>query len=417
MKILWLINTIMPAQAQKYNLPGTSMGGWINGMLEALRDKNIEISICAVSRGVQETQFFSEEEIGYYTVPWEENLTPAFKSLLEEYKPDLVHIFGTEYAHTLAMQKAADPSRTLVQIQGLVSACGEKYFEGLPVKCQAPGFARKRAAKKLGGMLMVQEQAIFLESGQRELESLSLAQHVLGHTSWDCAQSARLAPMAQYHSFPEVLRKSFYTGKWNYDDCEKHTVLISQAGYPIKGFHQFIKALPELAKKYPDIHVYVGGDVPPHDTPARRKTYEYIFDYYGYLMEELRRTNMEKHVTFTGILTEEKMKERFLKSHVFASCSSIENESNSLSEAKLLGVPSVSSYVGGVVDRIQHGKDGFFYPFAEPDMLGYYIGRIFDDHQLAMQLSDNSYENSHKLNDPEVCSKALVDIYHSVVAR
>ena len=40
---------------------------------------------------------------------------------------------------------------------------------------------------------------------------------------------------------------------------ERHSVLVHQAHYPIKGLHFVFEALGKLKKKYPDIKLYVAG--------------------------------------------------------------------------------------------------------------------------------------------------------------
>ena len=69
----------------------------------------------------------------------------------------------------------------------------------------------------------------------------------------------QMAPNAQYYHNNEVLRKSFYDGKWSFDNCEKHSIFISQATTPIKGLHIMLRAMPLIKKKYPDVKLYVAG--------------------------------------------------------------------------------------------------------------------------------------------------------------
>lgn len=82
-------------------------------------------------------------------------------------------------------------------------------------------------------------------------------------------------------------------------------------------------------------------------------------------------------MVFTGILSEEKMIEQYLKSNVFVLPSVIENSSNSLGEAMLLGMPCVATNTGGTMDILEHKKEGFLYPYTEPAMCADYISRYF----------------------------------------
>lgn len=92
----------------------------------------------------------------------------------------------------------------------------------------------------------------------------------------------------------------------------------------------------------------------------------------------IRQYKLEKHVTFLGTLNPEDMCMAYINTHIFVSASSIENSPNSVGEAMILGVPTISSDVGGVKNMLVHEQEGYIYPFDEPYMLAYYIKKIFE---------------------------------------
>jgi len=114
-------------------------------------------------------------------------------------------------------------------------------------------------------------------------------------------------------------------------------------------------------------------------------------------------------------LDEAEMVNRYLQSHVFVSASTVENESNSLSEAKALGVPVVASYVGGVIDRIEHGSTGFFYQHDAPYMLAHYISTLFRDSELCQRFSANERAASLDLNDAARNAQLLMETYANIL--
>ena len=75
------------------------------------------------------------------------------------------------------------------------------------------------------------------------------------------------------------------------------------------------------------------------------------------------------NVRFLGPFDAPAMRDRYLRTHVYVSPSTIENSPNSVGEAMLLGCPVVSSNVGGVSDLLYHGKEGFLYQTSAPYML------------------------------------------------
>ena len=115
-----------------------------------------------------------------------------------------------------------------------------------------------------------------------------------------------------------------------------------------------------------------------------------------------------------GALKAEEMKRRYLKSNVFVSASTIENSPNSVGEAMILGVPTITSDVGGVKDMLKHGDDGFIYPVDETYMLAYYVDRIFSDDGLAQKLGRNARNHAIITHNRERITAEVLDTYKKV---
>ena len=67
------------------------------------------------------------------------DLEDYFKLIIDDFQPDIMHVFGTEFPHALASVRIFnDPDHTLIGIQGLISACARVYMADLPMKVQRP---------------------------------------------------------------------------------------------------------------------------------------------------------------------------------------------------------------------------------------------------------------------------------------
>ena len=421
MKVLLVCNTALPEIEKKYHLAASKPESWLLGHVAALgKVPGVQIAMCFPIRPHQESITAVIDDIRYYSyvrypdmLSYSDATEQEFADIFKKEMPDIIHAFGTEFVHTLAAVNAARKCgmihKLVISIQGLVSMCGGyHYYAGLP-----PYAVCARTIRDVLKRDSIRKQRNgFVRRGEFEKEAIRKAVHIIGRTDWDHACVTQINPNIHYHFCNETLRESFYEHHWSLDACEKHSIFVSQANYPLKGFHKMLEAMALIVKKYPDARLYTTGVDPTQAKTflkKQRQTY-----YMRYLAQKIQKLGLEGNVVFTGYLEEKAMCERFCKSHVFVSPSSIENSPNSLGEAMLLGVPCVASDVGGVKNLMRHNEDGFIYPFDEPYMLAYYVDKIFSGDDLAQSLSEKAKAHAAVTHHRKINADRMMQIYKDI---
>lgn len=419
-RVLWLCNAIIPQVSEKLNVNTGTGGGWLN-QLSDIFDKRDDIELCIVA------PFLQGDELAHITFgnksefygfpkkihePWiyDDSVEGVFARILAEFKPDLVHIFGTEFPHTLSMVRAFNnPDKTIIHVQGIISAISKHYTAFLPEKVvkrySFRDFIKRDNIEK--------QQDKFALRGEYEIEAIKKVRQVFHRTEWDEAVIKGINPEACLHYAQEMMRGSFYSGTWNYEDCEKYSIFISQGNYPLKGLHIMLEALRSVKELYSGVKLYIAGDDILTVGSFKEKIRE---SYYSkYIRRLIIEWNLTENVEFTGPLSEEKMKQRYIKSNVFVSASSIENSSNSVAEAMLLGVPIVSSFVGGCTSLIEHGVNGLLYQADAPYMLAYYICEVFQNKDFAKSIGKKEVEKARMLYDKELIVENILQTYKEML--
>lgn len=377
MRVLWITYDIFPEAktliSQKTVLRGT--GGWMLGLANSLIENKateIEISVASVSPLVKELTILKGEHITHYVIPIGKGISKnnkeheqALKTVYETARPDIVHIHGTESSLGLSFLNACPEAKTVVSIQGLTSICHRYFNYGI-------GFWHILKNCTLYTLLrrgtIFHQKRIFRIKGENEVAIIKKAKHIIGRTEWDKAHCWAINPNAEYHFCNETLRDDFYSGEyWEYKKCNKHTIFLSQAWYPVKGLHMLLMAMPLILREYPDTIIKIGGI---NITSRKNLKERFCISNYGKIVSGLiKKYSLENNVQFINPLNALEMKEEYLRCNVFVCPSTIENSSNSLGEAQTLGVPCVSSYVGGTADMIPNDACGKLYRFEEIEML------------------------------------------------
>lgn len=244
--------------------------------------------------------------------------------------------------------------------------------------------------------------------GKWEIEAIKNVGHIMGRTEWDKACTTQINTQGVYHYCAEMLREEFYEGQWNYENCQKHSIFMSRASYPVKGLHFALEALYIVKQQFPDVKLYIAGADLLH-LGIRENSYARI------IKNKIKKLHLENNVEFIGNANAEEMKKRYLRANVFVSASTIENSPNSVCEAMILGVPVVSSDVGGVSSLLRHGGNGYLYSADAPYMLAWYIEKIFNEKENIEETFTREGQNVAKMrHNKEMIMKNLIEIYKNI---
>ena len=407
-RVLWLCNIVLPEICDQFLFKRAEIGGWIDGLWQNVKnDPAFYFAICVPIQKVENCQDGEIDNYRYYSFfdSMYENkileMQRRFEDIIDDFKPDVIHIWGTEYLHTYSMIRAAEKcgllGHIMVHIQGIVSAYYNHLYSGLTQKM----INDNRLIKSIEDYY-----DDFKNRSEYEKKSLVKVPYILGRTDWDKTWTSVISCSSEYHHVGEILRKEIYenAGTWDVKNCIPKTIFISQASYPIKGLHLIINSLARLKNIYSELKVRIAGANPL-----------YMDNLYGeYIREMILSMNLEDTIEFIGFKKTAEMVEEYRKANVYLSSSIIENSPNSLCEAMLIGTPVISSNVGGVNSLVTSGKDGYLYSINEMEVMEKYIQEIFGDERLATSLSKNAVLSmSKKMNIKDIVSK-MIKLYREV---
>ncbi len=432
MRVLWVCNIILPIIAQELGIEYSVREGWLTGTLNrqiASNNGDIKLGICfpvseemaglhknfSFSNSSNEASGYSIECFGFledlkHPEIYDNTLETQFQGIIEAFCPDMIHVFGTEFPHTLAVAKAfGNPEKTLIGLQGIISLCADSYCADLPDKITH--YATFRDFIKQDNIEKQQEK--FRLRGRNEVEALKLVNNITGRTAFDQKAAADINPDAKYYSMNETMRSPFYHDKWELAYCRKHRIFFSQADYPLKGFHYLLQAMPKILLHYPDTEIVVAGNSVVNYKSIKDKIR--IGGYGKFLRSYINDWELEDRIEFLGQLSEEEMKEQYLLCHTFVCASSLENSPNSVAEAMLLGVPVIASNIGGIPSLITDNKDGLLFPKGNVEQLSSRIIELWDNEELQNRLSTNARVRAARTYNPDKNYERLLEIYHCIV--
>ena len=385
-------------------------GGWLDLPAELLYENpEVDFSILYSDLSSPDTDRksggFSFHSFG------DKNCRERMESVISAEKPDLIHIHGAEFFHSLIAVEVCEKlgliDRCIVSIQGIISEYAKHYADGVPE--QIVNSYTFRDFIRQDNIAKAQEA--YAKRGRAEIETLKKAKNISGRTDWDRETCLQINHFLNYYYCNETLRPSFYKVSRDEHSVIPHSLFFSQYTSPVKGFHFLLEAMPEILDIYPDAKIFVtGGDLLKTDLQQRLR----LTSYNKYLISLIKKNRLYNSIVFLGDLSEENMCRQYLASEVFVSASTLENSSNSICEAMITGCPVVASASGGTPSMIESTEEGLLYQYDDPSALADSVCRIFTDTGKASAMAEEAMARAKERHDPQKNMQRLLQIYGEI---
>jgi len=416
MRVLWFSNT--PSLASAFLNDNKVIIGWIASLeKEVAKVEVIELGV-AFHYGYSDKKQFSIGKTKYFSFPfpiiskghkrgilsrWKHKIEPVnvidnYLEVVQSFKPDLIHIFGTENSFGSVIDKVNVP--VIIQIQGNLSVYEKKWFSGLN-KCTILRYSSIKAFLFGYGIWHLYYQ--FKKRSIREQESMKKCTYFIGRTDWDRRITRVMSPKSTYFHCDELLREDFLKSRiWVKPNNSQIIVHTTVSSVVYKGIEIIIE-IAEIIKKNNllPIHWYIAGLNGKEEViKIIEKSFSVKFDDSG--------------IKFLGKLKPNELVEALLKTDCYVHTSHIENSPNSVCEAMILGVPVVATYAGGTSSLITDNLDGLLVQDGDPySMLGA-IYELCQNDLLYNKISKNAVVRAKNRHNPDKVINDLSFIYKSV---
>lgn len=396
-------------------LKGT--GGWISSLETALleSDKSIELGVVFVHS--EDLQPINRDRVTYYPVyrpleskvqklyhrwfrseeKYEDGLVRQMVDYVEQFKPDIVHVWGCENFYVKILKYIHYPS--VVHIQGLATTILEHYMpQGIGISDIAlqDNFVDRYIFRR--GNLY--DYNSFYRRAETERNIAKYITNWIGRTEWDRASAYCLAPQAKYYHCDELMRNEFYEHQWQYHYNGKLIIQSSISNTWYKGVDVVLRTAQTLKSLGVDFEWNVYGTTESSS----------IVRFFS------RRYHIEPksvNVNLLGYVDGATIMQGLLKSDVYVHPSYIENSSNAIAEAMILGVPVVAQYIGGNTTMLKDDSGVLVQP-NDSSAMAYAILQM-RNRDVAEYYSQNGRKSAISRHDRNKVVADLLTAYKSII--
>lgn len=420
MKVLWFTNTPVGAQ-EKLSGDPIYGGGWLNALSEELA-KNPEIELHIAFYLNQEMSPFQWKGITYHPVKMDSSTTlhrivwrdlnaysdkldraalPHLRKIIDDVKPDLIHIHGSENNFGLIAESSLS-CPVVLSIQGIISIYNFYFFRGYSK--QEINSAETLRTRIIGNGTSTREIA-FRRKGARERSFLKRIPNIIGRTFWDKAATLAINPQRRYFEVGEILRDVFYQSRWDKTHFTTPLVItstLSIASY--KGLEVVFQTSKILQEAGFSCQWNVIGYGP--DDQMTRLCEKKV----GHGAKSL-------NIQMLGFKNAQEMVSILQDTDLFVQVSHIENSPNSLCEAMLMGIPCIASFAGGTASILENNVEGRLVQDGDPYTLAGMIMEMASDFESAKKMGDRAHDTAVKRHNPIFVCNQLLNVYNTLLSE
>jgi len=325
--------------------------------------------------------------------------------VIRDFKPDIIQCFGAEWPYGAIAESVDIP--VVIHLMGFLNI----YYPAIEMaRGYHPDQNSFRTRFRSFPRRLLSSAKRKNDGGSPNEQNSSFEQHVMevnhyffGRTEWDRNIAKYYSPGSRYFHIPEAVKSFFFNTdhQWKYHFDGKLRLFTMSSGDDRKG-NEIILRTAEILKKV--VKLDFVWEIAGHP------------EFFSYFEKKTGISAEEVNIRLVGMLDDKSILNHFEKSDLFIHPSILDNSPHTICEAQLVGVPVLSSNVGGVPQLIEDGKTGFLYPYNEPHTLAFLIANIFKDHDLLTQISENSRTMAHIRHDPDAIAADLFKAYQTIIA-
>lgn len=411
MRILWF--SVSPSL---YSVNGNNYGlGWIGSLERIVRaDKEIELAIAFEHKD----EVFKVEQNGvtyypmnvfrdrhdierrhYHTDIEEFLFMPHCQRVIDDFKPDVIQVFGSEWCFGLIQEYVDIP--VVIHIQGSMPPYQNALFP--------PGYSwrEEHADIPWWNFRWKYRQTLWhkksMEIVTREERILRGCKYFMGRTDWDYALSRLYAPESHYYKCWEALRPMFIdeTFQWAPDNSRNKYIIVSTGPSRLKGMDVILKTAKLLKENSNlDFEWRIIGADQVHLSEHERK--------WGI-------DSTKNNVRPLGVLDGEGVCQELLGCDLYVLPTYIDNSPNSVCEAMCLGIPIVSTLTGGIPSLIENHRTGELVPCNDPYTLAYTLRMLLVDMDRRMQYGKAAREIALQRHNPTSILNTIKMVYKTLI--
>jgi glycosyltransferase involved in cell wall biosynthesis len=406
MRVLWFSPTPSLFDEKKY-------GGWV-ASLELIFRKYLKEYELGIAFEYNNADFkVVKNSVTYYPITEHESVSDylnkklgrpyaldgyfnTLKKIIDDFKPDIIQCFGTEYAYGLISKKVKIP--VVIHMQGFLNIYN---FEDALSYSRFDRFYYK-PFQPMAMYHSIFDKKVFDYKSRIERMVMKSNHFFTGRTNWDKNIVKYYSPGSHYYYCAEAIRPAIYNSerRWEWKDNVPTLVTITQAGN-LKGNEMILRTAFLLKKVFNyNFNWRVAGDKSSF-LKFERKT--------GINHEDVG-------IELLGMISAEEVVNELVSATMYIHPAIIDNSPNSLCEAQIIGCPVIATNVGGIPDLVQDGVTGWLYPYNEPHTLAFKIMNVVSDKELLSTVSHNEIDVATKRHDPEGISKTISDVYNEIIS-
>ena len=330
------------------------------------------------------------------------------KQIIDDEKPDLVHIWGTEKFWASIYRKGYIEVPTVLDIQGLLAPYTEYYYGGLSLKEIFKSIHLKELLMPSRNLFHKKE--VFRRRGVSETANIKTFHHISYQSQWVRNYLTFVNPTAHLYPTKIMLRKAFMNSqKWEYREVGDSPVIFStcSAAVTYKGMHIIIKAIALLKDKYPHIKLKLAGYI---------NVGERLLDGYSVFLNNLiKKYGLQENVIYLGSLDESQIIQQLLNSNACVIPSFIETYCLAFAESMIVGVPTIASFAGAMPELAENGKEALFYNSVDFYTCAALIDKVLQDKNLSNRLSENGRIRRMKENNMDSVVETRLKNYNDIL--